>query len=75
MPYFSVSSKNIINELQLFYSHQGGNTAVHAATGKGHVDAVKLLLDREVKMNAKDSVRKRSYMLMFYFYMKFLSVL
>ena len=38
--------------------------------GKGHVDAVKLLLDREVKMNAKDSVRKRSYMLMFYFYMK-----
>ena len=58
MPYFSVSSKNIINEFQLFYSHQGGNTALHAAARKGCVEVVKLLLDRQAKMSAKNDVSK-----------------
>ena len=56
--YIIALSKPIINAFQLFYSHQGGNTALHAAARKGCVEIVKLLLDREVKMNAKNDVSK-----------------
>ena len=66
----SVLSKNIIDAFQLFYSHQGGNTALHAAAGKGCVEAVKLLLDRQAKMNAKNNVSVWSYLLKLEFNMK-----